>query len=54
MQKILGHSNIRTTQRYAHLSPGYLEKEIGVIDNFLSPEKELKEELSDLVGKAVV
>jgi len=54
VQKILGHSSIRTTQRYAHLSPGYLESEIGKIDNFLSPEKESREEISNHVGKAVV
>ena len=38
VQKILGHSNIRTTQRYAHQSPEYLENSIKVLDEFLSPE----------------
>ena len=54
VQKILGHSSTRTTQRYAHLSPGYLESEISKIDNFISPKEESKEELSELVEKAVV
>jgi site-specific recombinase XerD len=54
VQKILGHSSIRTTQRYAHLSPGYLESEIGKIDNFLSPGKESKKEFSTHTEKAVV
>jgi len=54
VQKILGHSSIRTTQRYAHLSPGYLENEISKIDNFLSPKKESKKVTSELVEKAVV
>ena len=32
VQKILGHSHIRTAQRYAHQSPEYLENQIGVLD----------------------
>ncbi|MFC1539828.1 tyrosine-type recombinase/integrase, partial [Candidatus Latescibacterota bacterium] len=54
VQKILGHSSIRTTQRYAHLSPGYLENEIRKIDNFLSVENESKEEILEQIEKAVV
>ena len=54
VQKILGHSSIRTTQHYAHLSPGYLESEIGKIVNFLCPEKESKKEISTHAEMAVV
>ena len=39
VQKILGHSHIRTTQRYAHQSPEYLENQIGVLDEILDLEK---------------
>lgn len=35
VQKILGHADIRTTQRYAHLSPQYLRNDICKLDNFL-------------------
>ena len=39
VQKILGHSHVRTTQRYAHQSPEYLEEQIGILDGFLNQEK---------------
>lgn len=32
VQALLGHSSIKMTQRYAHLSPGYASREIGVLD----------------------
>ena len=54
VQKILGHSSIRTTQRYVHLSPGYLEKEIGKIDDFLSQEKESVETVSEQSERVAV
>ncbi len=28
VQKILGHQNIATTMRYAHLSPGFLQEAV--------------------------
>lgn len=31
LQKILGHSKLEMTQRYAHMSPDYLEKAIRVV-----------------------
>ena len=39
VKEILGHSDIKTTQRYAHLSQGYLENEIGKLDTYLATEK---------------
>lgn len=38
VQRLLGHTNIRTSMRYAHLAPNFLEQEIGNIDNILSSE----------------
>ena len=40
VKDILGHANIKTIQRYAHLSPGYIENGIGKLENYLSPEKD--------------
>ena len=37
VQKLLGHRNIRMTQRYAHLSPQYLSQQVKVLDR-RSPE----------------
>ena len=31
VQKLLGHRNIRMTERYAHLSPQYLSKQVKVL-----------------------
>lgn len=39
VQKILGHADLKTTQRYAHQSPDYLESQIGVLDGFLDQKK---------------
>jgi len=38
VQRLLGHTNIRTTMRYAHLAPNFLEQEIGKIDEILSSD----------------
>jgi integrase len=45
VQKILGHASISTTQRYAHLSPRFLEGQIEVIDGFFSQSG--KDEISE-------
>jgi integrase len=51
VQKILGHSHVRTTQRYAHQSPEHLESQIGVLDEFLSPKKKSVEIENKAVGE---
>ena len=35
LQLILGHSDIRMTQRYAHFSPTYLQQAIKGVDNLI-------------------
>ncbi|MFC1650872.1 tyrosine-type recombinase/integrase [Candidatus Latescibacterota bacterium] len=39
VKDILGHSNVRTTQRYAHHSPEYLGTQINLLDDYFSHEK---------------
>ena len=39
VKEILGHSNVRTTQRYAHHSPEYLGSQINLLDDYFSHEK---------------
>ncbi|MFC1551531.1 tyrosine-type recombinase/integrase [Candidatus Latescibacterota bacterium] len=52
VQKILGHSNISTTQRYAHQSPEYLENQIKVLDEFLGVD-EKQQNVSEELACAV-
>ena len=33
IQILAGHKNIKTTERYAHLSPGYLQNAILLLDD---------------------
>ena len=42
------------TMRYAHLAPGYLEQEIGKIDEILSSEKVIIDDASESVKRMVV
>ena len=53
VKEILGHSDIKTTQRYAHLSPGYLENEIGKLDNYLLSENDSINDSSALERVAI-
>lgn len=54
VQKILGHSHIRTAQRYAHQSPEYLENQIGVLDEILDLEKTNVEKEQDVEKEVVL
>ena len=53
VKEILGHADIKTTQRYAHLSPGYMENEIGKLDNYLVSEKDSINDSSTLERAAI-
>ncbi len=54
VQKLLGHTSITTTQRYAHLAPGYLEREIGKIDDYIATENESSEESIMEIDKVAI
>jgi len=43
VQKILGHSHIKTTQRYAHQSPEYLQNQICILDEFFDSNNNNKD-----------
>ena len=40
VQEFLGHKSLKMTLRYAHLAPGYLAKEVSILDQFASGERE--------------
>jgi site-specific recombinase XerD len=42
VQKLLTHKDSRTTQRYAHLSPGVLKEAAQKSGELLTPESDLK------------
>jgi integrase len=47
VQQLLGHLNIRTTQRYAHLAPELLERGANVMSEILAPPASAGSDRSD-------
>lgn len=35
VQRLMGHKDIKMTQRYAHLAPGYLEKAVNLLESVI-------------------
>ena len=56
LQKILGHADIKTTQRYAHLSPNHLKEAVNIVNiNYgsstqIAPRYTFVEERSNLLA----
>jgi hypothetical protein len=50
VKEILGHESLKTTMRYAHLSPDYIAQEVKVLDRVL-PKVENKKGLKSLAPK---
>jgi len=50
VKEILGHESLKTTMRYAHLSPDYVAHEVKVLDRVL-PKVEKKKGLKSLIPK---
>jgi integrase len=42
VKEILGHESLKTTMRYAHLSPDYVAQEVKVLDRVLPKVKNKK------------
>ena len=51
VSKLLGHSRITMTERYAHLSQNHLRKMVGVLDTELTPQ--LTPVISEPIRKSV-
>ena len=54
LQRILGHSNISLTMRYAHLAPDFTSRAASQIDAFLAPSQGAVQALKcgQMTGKA--
>jgi len=50
VQKILGHTQIKTTQRYAHLSQDTLIDAANVVPSFMAPSKLIIPSLTKLTA----
>jgi len=50
VKEILGHESLKTTMRYAHLSPDYVAQEVKVLDRVL-PKVESKKGPKSLIPK---
>ncbi len=51
VKEILGHESLKTTMRYAHLSPDYIAQEVKVLDRVL-PKVQNKKGLPPSAAKS--